>query len=272
MHAAASKCRGNLRVANRPTTCPGVRGRTTRTIVPNAATAANGGAASSDAGEADVGVVGVGLQVARVSLICFLLTVLPCQLVDGQVGVGALSSFVLYFNHFARGCVRRTVSPANRRGVLSNLGLTIVVLIAAAAHLAACFEGYPQPYSVERAGVVVQAGKWVLTVMGFTLMAAGCIVQWASVELLGRAFYGDAPPTALVTDGPYLLVRHPAALATVTLLVGFCLSRGGYVTAGALGLVTLLYYRFFAGREERALAEAFPGKYDAYKKDTPRGL
>jgi protein-S-isoprenylcysteine O-methyltransferase Ste14 len=109
---------------------------------------------------------------------------------------------------------------------------------------------------------------------GFRLAAAdvlllvGATFSLYSLLVLGRCFSLLADARALVTNGPYQLVRHPLYLGELTAMLGLALgARQLLVTVTAwVALVTIQAVR--AHHEERALATAFPD-YRAYADAVP---
>lgn len=105
--------------------------------------------------------------------------------------------------------------------------------------------------------------------LGLVLFALGlCFAVWARLHI-GRNWgmpmtRKDEP--ALVTSGPYRLVRHPIYSGLLVAGIG---------TAVALGWLWLpvvvlagIYFLYSAGVEERYLAEQFPDTYPTYRRST----
>ena len=85
---------------------------------------------------------------------------------------------------------------------------------------------------------------WV--VAGLTVAWAGMLLRLWSVLTLGRLFTTTVvvrPEQAVVTSGPYRIVRHPSYLGVMILLAGFGLSLGDLASVAvmvvlpALGLI-----------------------------------
>ena len=101
-------------------------------------------------------------------------------------------------------------------------------------------------------------GSWLLIGGGFWLIAAA----W------GR-LHAAAKDGELATDGPYAHVRHPQYAGFIAIMTGFLLQWPTLPTL-VMFPVLIVVYRRLATREERDVAEAFGGEWDAYATRTPR--
>ena len=103
------------------------------------------------------------------------------------------------------------------------------------------------------------------------LLASTAFTLWARAALEAIWTFSPVPNEnqALRSDGPYAITRHPIYTGTLGMLVGTTLLAG-------LGrwLVVLVLAAAFIERqiraEERALVEAFPGRYEQYRRRVPR--
>jgi protein-S-isoprenylcysteine O-methyltransferase Ste14 len=108
---------------------------------------------------------------------------------------------------------------------------------------------------------------------GIPLLLVGFLVRIVSRLALGKQFSGHVQTTEnhrLVTTGIYRLIRHPAYLAYLCLLVGFPLTFGsiaGLACAIASGIPALIYRIRI---EETALERWFPDEYPVYRAKTRR--
>jgi protein-S-isoprenylcysteine O-methyltransferase Ste14 len=108
---------------------------------------------------------------------------------------------------------------------------------------------------------------------GVPLVLLGLIVRVVSRLTLGKAFSPVVQTTEthkLVTRGIYGIIRHPAYLGTLCLLVGFPLCFGSFVGLGiaVFAGIPVLIYRIQI--EERSLQAWFGEEYEAYSKKTNR--
>jgi protein-S-isoprenylcysteine O-methyltransferase Ste14 len=129
------------------------------------------------------------------------------------------------------------------------------------------------PFIVWRAGlpagdaaaaVRISAGL-VLVVAGLALFAASVRALGVQWSLIARARDGHA----LVTGGPYGIVRHPIYVATGVGLLGAMVVAG---RAGAGVAAAALYVAgtpLRARAEEDVLRSAFGTRYDAYARRVP---
>jgi protein-S-isoprenylcysteine O-methyltransferase Ste14 len=109
----------------------------------------------------------------------------------------------------------------------------------------------------------------VLAGTGLTLWIAGLgLAVWARLYI-GRNW--GMPMTRreqpdLVTTGPYHLIRHPIYTGIILALAGtaVAISLWGLIIAALVAG----FFIFSATREERFLAEEFPGAYPAYQART----
>jgi protein-S-isoprenylcysteine O-methyltransferase Ste14 len=99
-------------------------------------------------------------------------------------------------------------------------------------------------------------------------IAATAFALW-SMAHLRRSLSIIPEARALVTSGPYTLIRHPLYLAEVSSALAVVLSWPALVPAGAFCVFVVLQLTR-ARFEERLLTRAFPGRYPAYMAVTPR--
>jgi protein-S-isoprenylcysteine O-methyltransferase len=113
-----------------------------------------------------------------------------------------------------------------------------------------------------------------LLVLGATIAAAGDLLRKAAMLTARGAFRHDLARTfrdghALVTHGPYALVRHPGYLGFAAFAVGTQIALANPLCVAAFTLAT---HKFFAARvavEERLLVRFFGEAYLDYAARTP---
>ena len=111
------------------------------------------------------------------------------------------------------------------------------------------------------------AGR-ALDVAGAALALAGAVLVVASARALGSSLTPFPRPKrggALITNGPYRLVRHPIYTGGILFFTGFGLVTSAAALLLALGLAVL--WAFKARVEERLLEDVY-GDYRAYRNET----
>lgn len=81
-----------------------------------------------------------------------------------------------------------------------------------------------------------------------------------------------APPRRLVVSGAFRVVRNPAYLASVVLLVGQGLWLGSRAVLWYAAWMALLFHAFVVAYEEPTLRRTFGAEYDAYCRRVGRWL
>lgn len=111
--------------------------------------------------------------------------------------------------------------------------------------------------------------------VGVILIFAGIALYGLALHTLLPAFrkqFTGSTPEALITGGPYRLVRHPIYLACLAVLFGL------YTTLGAISSLTLLplaygLFLFITQYEERRiLTPLFGEDYHLYKTHVPQAI
>ncbi len=103
--------------------------------------------------------------------------------------------------------------------------------------------------------------------LAIVLMIAGTIGSIYCLRYLGRSFAVLAAARALVTRGPYGLVRHPLYLAEGLTTVGIIIGHWSVAALG-LGLMQIALQFRRMQHEERVLRDAFP-EYRGYAARVP---
>lgn len=174
--------------------------------------------------------------------------------------VGLWIVFMIYWAIAAIGARRGLKRSAMRGGMAIRLGLFAIIIVAVV---------------LARRLADLQALQWrvfhsvPLAVTGAAVATLGASVAFAARAAIGRNW---GPPatrradTALVTTGPYALVRHPIYTGILLMMIGTAagLTPAWWLVAGAAGI----YFVIAARAEERFMAERFPGEYPAYRGRT----
>ena len=138
-----------------------------------------------------------------------------------------------------------------------------------------------------REGVVALAGTFLLNAVAYIpapdqsnvttgvllvsslVVVGGTLFSIWSLASLGRSFGLLPEVRGLVMRGPYRLVRHPVYLGELISAFGILIAKPQPLIVAIFGLFVVLQYwrtRF----EERALSDAFPVEYPAYRAGVPR--
>jgi len=114
---------------------------------------------------------------------------------------------------------------------------------------------------------------WALRAIGAILIVGGLAMRIIARRALGKQYsvrVETSDAHQLVTEGVYRVLRHPAYLGLVGLLLGIPLcegSWGGLALAVAAGMPAIIYR---IQVEERSLSRWFGQDYEQYKKGTWR--
>lgn len=128
--------------------------------------------------------------------------------------------------------------------------------------------------AVTHFGVIVLRGSvgpnWAIA--GIAMYVAATLLFLSALEAarrvpLPRAFVSDPPPKALITGGPFAVIRHPFYVAySLAWLAAPVATHGPLVTVVAL--VQIAIYVIAARREERQLEDRFGDAFRTYKLAT----
>ncbi len=111
--------------------------------------------------------------------------------------------------------------------------------------------------------------------LGIGIMSLGLVMRIWSMHTLGAAYsrtlrVGESQ--AIVTQGPYRLIRHPGYLGTILLWSGSGPALGNWVATILLPFMMLVVYGHRIRSEEAMLRTTFGDPYIEYCRHTPRLL
>lgn len=114
---------------------------------------------------------------------------------------------------------------------------------------------------------------WALRITGLVLTISGLAIRYLARRTLGQQYSVHVETSAthnLVTTGIYGIVRHPAYLGLMCLLLGIPLSMGSWagITIAVAGGIPAIVYRIIL--EEKLLKEWFGKQYAEYEEKTWR--
>lgn len=128
--------------------------------------------------------------------------------------------------------------------------------------------------AVTHFGILMLRGSigpnWAIA--GIAMYVAATLLFLSALEAarrvpLPRTFVDDPPPKALITGGPFALVRHPFYISySVAWLAAPVATHGPLITL--FSLIAIAIYVVAARREEKQLEERFGEAYRAYKRGT----
>jgi protein-S-isoprenylcysteine O-methyltransferase Ste14 len=112
-----------------------------------------------------------------------------------------------------------------------------------------------------------------LEIVGLAAYVSGFVIMGAALIALGRNYQlgGSAPRSedALVTGGPYRLVRHPMYTAALSISLGLALLLHSWAFLAIFCVYIALFLPLIPMEEER-LRKAYGESYVAYEKETKR--
>lgn len=129
-------------------------------------------------------------------------------------------------------------------------------------------------FAVSHFGALVVVGSaspnWGIA--GIALYVAATLLFLSALEAarrvpLPRAFVDDPVPRALITTGPFALIRHPFYTAySLAWLAAPVATHGPMITL--MAVIAIGFYVVAARREEKRLEERFGAAYRTYKMGT----
>lgn len=138
--------------------------------------------------------------------------------------------------------------------------LTIYLLTAALGRAP-----FPDPYS-HVSGNLIASLLGLGTVWAGLFMMLGGMVMLLSIVIVGAAWRRiHAADGALVTDGPYAVVRHPQYSGLMLGVLGALIQWPTLITLVMAPVLIAVYYRL-ARREEAELTRRFGDAYDRYRR------
>lgn len=109
---------------------------------------------------------------------------------------------------------------------------------------------------------------------GCVVMLAGEVIRFWCQRYIGGSSRtrGSSPGAALVTGGPYSIVRNPLYVANLLLTLGTALLSGRPAFVAAAGALFLAQYIPIVRWEESRLLAQFGDEYAAYQAAAPRWI
>ena len=114
-----------------------------------------------------------------------------------------------------------------------------------------------------------------LAVAGAAMLVAGlALIGWGMLTFARArtAILPNRPASRVVAGGPYRFTRNPMYVGMATMYAGAALAADTWWPLPFLPLVLLGIWAWVIRREERYLAAAFGGEYDAYRRRVRRWL
>jgi protein-S-isoprenylcysteine O-methyltransferase Ste14 len=136
--------------------------------------------------------------------------------------------------------------------------IAILLAIAAQTLLPDILPISGEPLVLRIAGTLIYTAGLLIAIRGRTELGG----NWSDIESAQVL-----REQAVVSNGPYRLIRHPIYVGDLMLLFGLELALNSWLVAGILLLAPLVLRQ--AVREEKKLARALPG-YQAYCANTKR--
>ncbi len=190
--------------------------------------------------------------------------------IAAAISLAASLGAVLIVHAQAHAGASRSVAPRVRP---SGSGLRLAAMVTAlAGSAAATWLGRGQV----AAWFVPPVQALAAATAALACLSGAMLAIWAAATLgpnfaVGASVRGDER-AALVTTGPFVLLRHPLYAALGLMAAGATLAWGSIVGLAWVLLAYPLTARLRADLEEQALAEAWPEAWPAYAARTPRFL
>ena len=119
-------------------------------------------------------------------------------------------------------------------------------------------------------GQIASSGiRW----LGLLIMVLGLGLRFWSMRVLGKYYTRTlrvAEKQAIVTQGPYRVIRHPGYLGTICVWIGFALAVGNWIATIILAILLFGVYGYRIRSEEVMLIDRFGNEYQKYRKRTWR--
>ena len=165
---------------------------------------------------------------------------------------------------------RPDARPLVRAVNVFNLSFLLVVNPAAAVLL---LVGRLRAWDATRVEIPWRVLRTGVEVVGVASYVAGCgLMVWALLTLRSRYQLGGMAPRprdALVSDGPYALMRHPMYAAALAMALGLTLALQSLACLGVFVIYIVMLGRLMPF-EEAGLRSAYGEAYEAYARAVPR--
>jgi protein-S-isoprenylcysteine O-methyltransferase Ste14 len=156
---------------------------------------------------------------------------------------------------------RKAEKPSRREVLISAVkAVKIAILLAIAVQtlLPDILPISQEPMLLRIAGTLIYSAGLIIAIRGRTELGT----NWSDIEA-ARVSHQHA----VVSNGPYRLIRHPIYVGDLMLLFGLELALNSWLVLGALLLAPVVLGQ--AVREEKKLVQVLPG-YQAYCANTKR--
>lgn len=129
--------------------------------------------------------------------------------------------------------------------------------------------------------MIVSFAKWMAVVfllqelLAYVFFVVGFIFMMWSVVLLAKAgttLNPNKKPSALITNGPYLVSRNPMYLSWNLIMIGYAFLRGIPLLFLAPLLFCLVMDRTVVPHEESLMRKQIGSTFDRYANSVPRWL
>jgi protein-S-isoprenylcysteine O-methyltransferase Ste14 len=119
-------------------------------------------------------------------------------------------------------------------------------------------------------GQIASSGiRW----LGLLIMLLSLVLRFWSMRVLGEYYTRTLRVTdrqAIVSQGPYRVIRHPGYLGTIFVWIGFALAVGNWIATIIQGILLFGVYGYRIRSEEAMLIDRFRNEYQEYRKRTWR--
>jgi protein-S-isoprenylcysteine O-methyltransferase Ste14 len=120
--------------------------------------------------------------------------------------------------------------------------------------------------------LLMMRSAWTIEPVSEHIELAGLGLIW--VGIIGRLwsilYIGGHKSSAIVTDGPYSVMRNPLYFFSTIAAIGVGLQTAMLTAGAVLGVLCFVAFHVVIRREEKFLAQAFGDPYRAYMRSVPR--
>jgi protein-S-isoprenylcysteine O-methyltransferase Ste14 len=109
--------------------------------------------------------------------------------------------------------------------------------------------------------------------LGLFIMLLGLALRFWSMRILGEYYTRTLRVTdtqAIISQGPYRIIRHPGYLGTIFVWIGFALAVGNWIATIIMAMLLFGVYGYRIRLEETMLINRFGNEYQEYRKKTWR--